>query len=605
MREGQGTPVLRRDGVRLMVAAGAALSWPSGEFERLAGPVHLSHLWILLAFAVVAREQVRTRRLTLPFDLAASAVGALAVALVFGAGAAKSGIALFAAFYAAASLGLSPAQTRTVLGAAAWCALAVAVAALAAQFLPVLPTASSLSGGIRMLGPVSLSAGGLVFVVGMAILLIRLPSGGLFNGAFCLAGMALFASVIIFMCRLLFMESVLWLPPSGLFMPRALPVTAAVLWLVSLCVGKLLTSARLDGGRVPALLAAGVFLVAFAVLVLRAPVPPGAAFLLGLAVSAGYPRPAATRADRRFLLFPAVLAVLLALAHVFWLEHFPGDTRHYAARARASMEEGRPEEADRLLRLVLSRKPREARAVFWRGNAALAAGRPGEAVDRWQQASALAGGRGVLPAPTAAEWEEAQARLRDHVGTLPEASRGWALERFLLVRGERAAALGLLRVRVEEAPDQNGSSELYARALAALLGFPELGEELARWRAGELVQALSLGHPYGAVVTAPAGFPAAWTPLVAAVRTTQGGAAVQVWTDRAAFGGDRRGGCGAGTDAVLWMSPKTDAEGGWHLSAPPVGRVLLEGEGRVFFEDYDAGWGCDESDGWQVICVVP
>lgn len=605
MRRGEGTPALRRDGLRLMVAAGAALSWPLGEFERLAGPVHLSHLWILLAFALVVWEQVRTRRLTLPFDLAASAVGALVVALLSGAGGLLGGIALFAAFYAAASLALSPAQIRTAVGAAAWGALAVAVASLAALFLPVLPTASSLGGGIRMLGPVSLSAGGLVLVVGMAILLIQFPGGGLLRRGFYIIGMACFVIADVIVCRLLFVESALWLPPSGPFMPRALPVTAAVLWLVSLCVGKLLTSARLDGGRMPALLAAGVFLVTVAVLVLQAPVPPGAAFLLGLAVSAGYPRTAATRSDGRFLLFPALLAVLLALTHVFWLEHFPGDVRHYAARARASIEAGHPEQADQALRLVLSRKPREACAVFWRGNAALAAGRPGEAVDCWQQAAALAGERGVLPAPTAAEWEEAQARLRDHVGTLPEASRGWTLERFLLVRGERGAALGLLRVRVEDAPDQNGPPELYARVLASLLGFPGLEDDLSKWRTGELVQALSLGHPFGAVVTAPAGFPAAWTPLVAAVRTTRQGAAVQVWTESAAFGGDRRGGCGAGTDAVLWMSPKTDAEGGWHLSAPPVGRVLLEGEGRFFFEDYDAGWGCDESDGWQVICVVP
>lgn len=605
MREGAGRLVLRRDGFRLLVAAGAALSWPLGEFERLAGPVHLSHLWILLAVAVVVREQVRTRRLTLPFDLAASAVGALVVALLSGASSLFGGIALFAAFYAAASLGLSPAQTRTVLGAAAGCALAVAVASLAALFLPVLPTASSLGGGIRMLGPVSLSAGGLVLVVGMAILLIQFPGGGLLRRGFGVIGMTCFVVASAIICRLLFVESALWLPPSGPFMPRALPVTAAVLWLVSLCVGKLLTSARLDGGRMPALLAAGVFLVAVAVLVLQAPVPPGAAFLLGLAVSAGYPRTAATRSDGHFLLFPALLAVLLALAHVFWLEHFPGDVRHYAARARASIEAGHPEQADQALRLVLSRKPREACAVFWRGNAALAAGRPGEAVDCWQQAAALAGERGVLPGPAAAEWEEAQARLRDHVGTLPEASRGWTLERFLLLRGERGAALGLLRVRVEDAPDQNGPPELYARVLASLLGFPGLEDDLSKWRTGELVQALSLGHPFGAVVTAPAGFPAAWTPLVAAVRTTRQGATVRVWTERAAFGGDRRGGCGAGGDAALWMSPKTDAEGGWHLSAPPVGRVLLEGEGRVFFEDYDAGWGCDESDGWQVICVVP
>lgn len=588
-----------------MVAAGAALSWPLGEFERLAGPVHLSHLWAFLAFAMVAREQVRTRRITLPFDLAVSAVGALAVALMFGSGGELDGIALFAAFYAAASLGLSPAQTRTVMGGAAGGALAVAVASLGALLLPLLPTATSLGGGARVLGPVSLSAGGLVFVVGMAVLLTRLPGSGIFRGVACLVGMAIFSAASGGISILLFSETVPWLPPSAFFMPRALPVTVAVLWLVSLCVGKLLTSARLGGGRAPVLLAAGVFLVAVAVLVLRAPVPPGAAFLLGLAVSAGYPQPAAARADRRFLLFPAVLAVLLALAHVFWLEHFPGDVRHYAARARASIEAGHPEEADQVLRLVLSRKPREACAVFWLGNAALAAGRPGEAVDCWQRAATLVGRRGALPAPTVAEWEEAQARLRDHVGTLPEASRGWTLERFLLVREEREAALGLLRVRVEDAPDQNGPPALYARVLALLLGFPGLEEDLVKWRAGELVQALSLGHPYGAVVTAPAGFPAAWTPLVAAVRTTRRGAAMQAWTECAAFGGDRRGGCGAGADAVLWMSPKTDAEGGWHLSAPPVGRMLLEGEGRVFFEDYDAGWGCDESDGWQVICVVP
>ena len=605
MREGAGTSALKRDWFRLMVAAGAALSWPLGEFERLVGPVHLSHLWAFLAFAVVVHEQVRTRRITLPFDLAASAVGALVVVLLLGTGGACGGIALFAAFYAAASLGLSPAQTRAVLGGAAWCALAVAVASLGALFLPVLPTATSFGGGARVLGPVSLSAGGLVFVVGLVIFLIRLPGGGLLHGAFSCVVITLFVFVGIAIARLLFSEAALWLPPSGYFTPRALPVTAAVLWVVSLCVGKLVTSARLGDGRSPALLAAGVFLVTIAVLVLRAPVPPGAAFLLGLAVSAGYPQTIATRADRRFLLFPAVLAVLLALAHVFWLEHFPGDTRHYAARARASIEAGHPEEADQALLLVLSRKPREACAVFWRGNAALAAGRPGEAVDFWQQAAALADERGALPAPTAAEWEEAQARLRDHVGTLPEASRGWTLERFLLVRGEREAALGLLRVRVEDAPDQSGPPEGYARVLASLLGFPGLEDDLSKWRTGELVQALSLGHPFGAVVTAPTGFPAAWTPLVAAVRTTRQGAAVQVWTESAAFGGDRRGGCGAGGDAALWMSPKTDAEGGWHLSAPPVGRVLLEGEGRFFFEDYDAGWGCDESDGWQVICVVP
>ncbi|HRZ18110.1 MAG TPA: hypothetical protein P5141_11160, partial [Candidatus Hydrogenedentes bacterium] len=94
--------------MRLLLAAGAALSWPLGEFERLVGPVHLSHLWIFLAFAWVVRGQLRTRRITLPFDLAASAVAALAAALVLQRGAGAYGaITLFMAFYASASLGMS------------------------------------------------------------------------------------------------------------------------------------------------------------------------------------------------------------------------------------------------------------------------------------------------------------------------------------------------------------------------------------------------------------------------------------------------------------------------------------------------------------------
>ena len=604
MREGGA--VQKGGGLRLLLAAGAALSWPLGEFERLAGPVHLSHLWIFLAFAWVVRGQLRTRRITLPFDLAASAAAALAFALIFQRGGGAYGaITLFMAFYAAASLGLSPAQTRAAMGASAGTAAFVAIASVGAMFLSVLPTAASIGGAARVMGPESLSGAVLVFLVGALILVYRFSGGGLLSHTANAIGIIPFSALFIILYRIASVESSVWLPPSGYFTPGAAPVTLAVLWVVALCAGTLLTAARLGGGLRPALLAAVILVAAGAALVLQAPVAPGAAFLLGLAVSTGYPRTGTFPVSRRHLLLPALATVLLLLAHVFWLEQFPGDARHYAARARALMEAGNPSEAEELLRGVLDVKPREAGALFWMGRAALAAGRPGEAVDYWQRAAALGAGRGVLPAPTDAEWEDAQTRLRDHVGGLADAARGWALERLLLVRGEREAALGLLRVRVEDAPDQAGKPGVYARALAGLLGFPDLAGEFSGWRTGELVRALSLGHPYSAVVTAPPGFPAACTPLVAALRTARDGVTVRVWTERASFGGDRRGVCASDLDAALWMSPKTDAEGGWHLSAPPVGRVLPEGEGRVIFEDYGEGWGCDESDGWQVICVVP
>ncbi|MBW7864956.1 MAG: hypothetical protein H3C30_11160 [Candidatus Hydrogenedentes bacterium] len=595
---------------------GAAFSWPLGEYERLAGPVHLSHLFCLLIVAVMLANLFRHGRVGIPFDLVGAALlalpPALALSLTGHIARPYTVLAVFVAFFAGATAcGSREAGLRLLrcfvaaalltglmgIGSAILTALKGLFAAPGAR-LPVFWADLSHAVSTDYLDP-RFSVVALTVALMLALLFSLKRSG------FLLTAMVLAAAL----CVLLMPATAawrLWTPNSAWFFPPVILATLPLLWIVSLVTGKLLVSRRLDPPGQNLSLAGITLFITLVMILFQCPLNAGLAFLLGVAVSQAFPGVARGVEVPRFVFWPLVPTLLLASLHIWQPDLFPGDLRHYANRAMGYVHSGETDKANRLLDSVLKQSPKDARALFWKGNTALAEGHTETAVDFW--GLSFHSKESILAPPSGKYWETARYQLRDHVSALQENLRGLSFERFLLLFGEEEMALSLLKTRAEGADPCDAPTGPLATALAALLGAPSLADTLQEWSCGELATALCLGHPASQTLRAPEGFPPAFLPLAVAVRTTPGGVMVAGWSPLGAFGGARRAMASSAFQEgspPLWMEPAHSEDGLWSIPLPPVGRINLEGGGRVLFENYGMPWDMDDLDGWQVICLIP